>query len=103
MPQKIQSSDEFKTIIGSGQTTLAYLMADWCAPCKIVGPIFDKLSKDFPNINFVIINIDEINDISSNTSDTKIPKFILYKNGERHNDIACTGKTELRDFIEFNT
>jgi thioredoxin 1 len=102
MAQKIQSSDEFKTIIGTGQTTLAYLMADWCSPCKIVGPIFDKLSEDYPLINFVKINIDEIKDLYGNPSDTKIPKFILYKNGERYQDITCTSKNELRDFIDLN-
>ena len=38
--------------------------AAWCGPCKIMSPIFEKLSQQFPSVQFFKVNVDEAGDIS---------------------------------------
>ena len=38
--------------------------APWCGPCKMFGPIFENASKEYKNINFYKLNVDEEEDIS---------------------------------------
>lgn len=33
--------------------------AEWCPPCKRFSPVFDKISKEFPDVEFVKINADQ--------------------------------------------
>lgn len=38
--------------------------ASWCGPCKVISPIFEKLSTQFPNVEFYKVNVDEAEEIS---------------------------------------
>lgn len=39
--------------------------APWCGPCKVIGPVFEKLSEQFKNVEFYKVNADDESEISS--------------------------------------
>jgi thioredoxin 1 len=67
------------------QSTLPVVIdvyATWCGPCKMMGPVFEELSKELGDkYKFVKINIDEDRDTAIQYSVSSIPTFLFIKNG----------------------
>jgi len=74
---------EFNQLIGSKEVVLISFHAPWCAPCKKLSPIIDRLRNDY-NGKAVIEKIDiEANSALKNTySIQSIPGLVLFKNGK---------------------
>lgn len=52
--------------------------ADWCAPCKMVTPIIEELSKEYDGkINFYKLNVDEEQDVASLFGIQSIPSILF--------------------------
>lgn len=51
--------------------------AEWCAPCKKFGPIFEKVSKDYPGVEFVKVEADINGDFLSKYEIFSIPTILL--------------------------
>ena len=56
--------------------------AEWCGPCKLTGPIIDKLSEDHKDMMFYKVNVDENGDLASQYSVFSIPTFLMFKDGQ---------------------
>jgi thioredoxin 1 len=56
--------------------------ADWCGPCQIMKPVFDKVSKDFKKVNFYKVNVDESSEAASTYEVRSIPTIVFLKDGE---------------------
>jgi len=55
--------------------------AKWCGPCKKIKPLVYDLKKENPNINFMVIDIDECQEIADKLKIGSIPDFRFYRNG----------------------
>ncbi|KAI0281285.1 thioredoxin-like protein [Russula aff. rugulosa BPL654] len=63
----INSFDEFKSIIESGEIIIIDFWATWCGPCKVISPIFETLSKNEEydkKVKFYKVDVDEQEAIS---------------------------------------
>ena len=79
---RIINEAEFNEVMTQGVTVVDFF-ADWCPPCKIMGPIFDATSRDFAeNHNFVKINVDKDGAVAAKYSITNIPTILIFKDGE---------------------
>ena len=56
--------------------------AEWCGPCKMVGPVIDELSDEHDDITFVKINVDENPDATAKYGVRSIPTFVVIKDSE---------------------
>ena len=65
------------TMNGSNKQIL-YFRADWCQPCKMVGPVVDKLKEEGYNIKKIDIEVDR--DSVDKYGVMSIPTFILVEN-----------------------
>ncbi len=75
--------------------------ADWCAPCRILSPIFEEISKEVKNVKFFKLDVDENSEIASKYSILSIPTILLIKNGkEVDRIIGLTSKENLKSRIE---
>jgi thioredoxin-like negative regulator of GroEL len=78
----ISSMEQRKQILDSYPIVCIYLNAVWCAPCKVAGPIFNKLALQY-SIPYKCLLVKEDVDLEL-TRDFKItgvPAFIFYANG----------------------
>ena len=57
--------------------------ATWCGPCKMVGPVLEEISKDYADIKFVKVNVDDNPEIAQQYGIMSIPTMIGFKNGEK--------------------
>ena len=76
-----QSSD-FETSIAKETLTLVDFSATWCGPCKDIAPQFEKLKSEYPKMDFIKIDVDECDELSSKYRVTAVPTFLLFQNGQ---------------------
>ncbi len=56
--------------------------AEWCAPCKVTGPIIDELSEEMKNLKFVQLDVDQNPELTQQYSIFSIPTFMIFKDGK---------------------
>jgi thioredoxin 1 len=77
--------------------------ADWCGPCKKQQPNIDKMEQEFPDVQFLSVDIDLIPDFNEKYKVKSIPLLVLIKDGlEVKRITGVTLISGLRtSFIEF--
>lgn len=78
---KIINEEEFNETIKEG-VTLVDFFADWCGPCKMLGPVLEDLDASYPDVEFVKVNVDENMDLAGRYNIMSIPNVFLFKDGE---------------------
>ena len=76
------NSSNFEQTILAENPTLVDFWAEWCGPCKSMHPVFERLSKKYPNVKFARVNVDSNQNISMKYAVQSIPTFIMFKSGQ---------------------
>ena len=56
--------------------------ADWCGPCKMLGPVLEQLSQENQATKFVSVNVDENGGLAQKYGVLSIPCVVFFKNGQ---------------------
>ena len=96
---KIINSDEFKKeVLESKEPVLVDFYADWCGPCKMLGPIMDEISKEHKVFK---VNTDEEQDLAMEYGIMSIPCVIAFKDGKEINrSVGLADKDTILDLIK---
>ncbi|MFW2332051.1 MAG: thioredoxin [Nitrospinota bacterium] len=100
------TDDNFdSTVLKSEMLSLVDFWAEWCAPCRIVGPIIDELAAEYGDkVNIGKVNVDENNKIATEYGIRSIPTILLFKNGKIVKQIVgVRSKEELKSEIDSNS
>ena len=74
--------------------------ATWCGPCKMLGPVFEEVSKE-SDIEFVKVDIDNHEELCREYKVMSVPTLILFENGkEVKRNIGFIPKDKLIEFIK---
>lgn len=78
--------------------------ATWCGPCNLIKPFFNYLKENYPNVDFLEIDItnEDTMSITENFKIAKVPTFIYFKNGLICNSITGTNKENIETTINDN-
>jgi len=83
MVEKFTSSNFNEIILHSNKLVLVDFWAEWCGPCRMIGPIIDELSIDYSDKAVIgKLNVDDSPDISTRYGVRSIPTILIFKNGE---------------------
>lgn len=87
MVEQIKSTEAYDEVLKNNKGVFVDFYADWCGPCKMVGPIVEKISGDYGTVRFIKVNVDEFPDIAERYGIMSIPTLITFKDGAQANQI----------------
>ena len=101
MALELNDSTFEEKVLKSDKPVLVDFWAEWCGPCRMVGPIIDELSKEFEGKAVVgKIDVDSNQELAVQYGVRSIPTLIIFKNGEvASTQIGAISKQQLEDFI----
>ena len=97
------NQSNFSTIIhNENKLILVDFWAEWCAPCKMLAPILEEISKDLEEkILICKVNLDENQDLASEFSIKSIPTLLLFENGKlKDTKVGLLSKMDLLNWID---
>ena len=71
--------DKFETTIENNDIVLIDFWAEWCGPCKMFGPIFEKASEKHADVAFTKCNTEEEQDLAGNFGIQSIPTLAVFR------------------------
>ena len=97
--KELVDGPSFYEAVVAAPIALVDFWAPWCAPCRMMAPILEKLASEMPNVSFMKLNVDDT-DVSEELGIRGIPLFVLFKDGQ---EIARTtgsrSQEAMRDWI----
>ena len=100
----IHLSDENfkKEVLESKLPCLVDFWAEWCGPCRRVGPVVEEVAKEYEG-KFKVgkLNVDDGQKTASNYGVMSIPTIMFFKNGQVVEQVVgAMGKAELKEKME---
>jgi len=70
-------------VLSSDKLTVVDFWAEWCGPCRAIGPVIEELSKEYDGkVNVGKLNVDHNPEVSMNYGITSIPAILFIKGGQ---------------------
>ena len=83
MANKLNEANFNQEVLNSSEPVLVDFYADWCGPCRMMGPVVEQLADRYEGkIKVGKLNVDESQALAASYGVMSIPTFILFKDGK---------------------
>lgn len=98
----VLTESNFNMIMSDNKAVIVDFWAEWCGPCKMMHPIFEKMAAEYGDkIVFARLNVDDNGDLSAKYRVMSIPTFIVFQGGKPIDMIVgAVGEDGLRKLIQ---
>lgn len=97
---KINKENFASEVLNSNKPVLLDFYADWCGPCRMVGPIVSEIANDRNDVKVGKINVDEQPELAAQFQVMSIPMLAVIKNGKLENQVVgCRSKEQIEAML----
>jgi thioredoxin 1 len=83
MASEFNDSNFQDKVISSEKLTVVDFWAEWCGPCRAIGPVIEELSKEYDGkVNVGKVNVDQNANVSAMFGIRNIPTILFFKGGQ---------------------
>lgn len=75
------NEEKFNEVIQEG-IILVDFFAEWCGPCKMLGPVLEELASERGNIQIVKMDVDQNTNLAKTYGIMSVPTLLLFQNGQ---------------------
>lgn len=80
--EKINAEQFNELVLESKGKVVVDFFADWCGPCKMLGPVLQEVSEELTDVKFYKVNVDDNNELAYKFKVSSIPTVIVFKDGK---------------------
>ena len=73
------AADNFTDTVEGNDIVLIDFWAEWCGPCRTFGPVFEKVSEEFPGVVFAKVNTEEEQALAGSFGISSIPTLMAIR------------------------
>ncbi|XP_058782885.1 thioredoxin H-type-like [Vicia villosa] len=81
----VHTAENWKKHTEKGNTSTKLIVVDltatWCDPCRLMSPIFEEYAKEFLNVTFLKVDVDELQTVTQEFEIKAMPTFLFLKQG----------------------
>ena len=97
----IESKEEYSELLNNNELVFVDFYADWCGPCKMVGPVVEKLADKNTDVAFAKVNVDRLPEVAGMYGIMSIPTLIVLKKGTpATKQIGFASEADLQNLID---
>ena len=85
---KINKENFASEVLNSNKPVLLDFYADWCGPCRMIGPIVSEIANERNDVKVGKINVDEQPELAAQFQVMSIPMLAVIKNGKIENQVV---------------
>lgn len=82
MVMTVDGSNFEKEVLQSTQPVVVDFWAEWCGPCRMLGPVIERLSDKMPQAKFCKLNVDSAVDLAQEYGISSIPAVLVFSKGQ---------------------
>lgn len=88
-------------VLKSDDIVILDFWANWCGPCRALGPILESFANQNSNIKIGKINVDEETELAKKFEIMSIPTLIIFKNGKLTNkSVGLVSESKIAELIK---
>ena len=96
----VNESDFREQVLENSGTVLVDFWANWCGPCRMLGPVLEQLAADRPDVTVAKVDVDENKSLAAAYGVESIPMLLVFKNGQLVNkSIGFVSQPEIEKLI----
>merc|ERR1711862_396760 len=104
MVKFVADKAEWDALMETSTTNLVVVdfTASWCPPCKMIAPHFEQLATEYPDAEFVKVDVDENSEVAGLCGISAMPTFQFFKNGSKVDDMCGADLNKLKALVKSN-
>jgi thioredoxin 1 len=95
----VDSTADFTEFVNGDRLVVVCFSAVWCAPCQQMSEALEKLTYEFPNVEFIKVDADNNRDIVNKCQVRSLPTFLCVRKGESRGYVVGADIGALKECI----
>jgi thioredoxin 1 len=101
MTQPLTDSQFADNVLNSKGLVLVDFWAEWCGPCRQLGPILETIDSELSDVTIYKMNVDDSPQVASQFGIRSIPTMFLFKDGQQvDTKVGLNTEANIKSWIE---